>query len=101
MDRTALSALVIETLRNFGLPPAQQSVAMTEETILFGPGGLLDSVALVSFILDVEEAIRVSCGISITLADERAMSQTRSPFRRVSSLADYAAQLVAEQQKKS
>ena len=101
MDRTAISSLVLETLRNFGLPPAQNGANLNEETILFGRDGLLDSVALVSFILDVEEAIRTECGVSITLADERAMSQTRSPFRRVSSLADYAAQLVAEQRKTS
>jgi hypothetical protein len=48
----------------------------------------------------VEEAIRDKCGVSVTLADERAMSQARSPFRRVSSLADYAAQLISEQQAK-
>lgn len=101
MDHTALSPLIIETLRNFGLPPSHASVVLNEDTILFGRDGLLDSVALVSFILDVEEAIRSACGVSITLADERAMSQARSPFRRVSSLADYAAQLIAEQQAKS
>jgi len=97
MDRTALSLLVLDTLRNFGLPPVPGSPEPTEETILFGRDGLLDSVSLVSFILDVEEAIRAGTGISITLADERAMSQSRSPFRRVSSLVDYAAQLLAEQ----
>lgn len=97
MDRTALSALVIETLRNFGLPPGHADTTLNGDTVLFGRDGLLDSVALVSFILDLEEAIRAACGVSITLADERAMSQSRSPFRRVSSLADYAAQLIAEQ----
>ena len=101
MERTALSSLVLDTLRNFGLPPAHSPATLSEDTILFGRDGLLDSVALVSFILDTEEAIRAATGISITLADERAMSQSRSPFRRVSSLVDYAAQLLAEQKKSS
>lgn len=95
LDRPTAVSLIIDTLKNFGLPnpPAEFS----EETLLFGRDGLLDSVALVSFILDVEEAVRQAYGVNITLADERAMSQTRSPFRRVASLANYTVQLVAEQ----
>jgi hypothetical protein len=101
MDRNAIAQTIIETLDNFGLPPdVNGGTPFTEETLLFGPGGVLDSVALVAFILDTEDAIRTRSGVSITLADERAMSQHRSPFRRVSNLADYAVQLVAEQQRK-
>ncbi len=99
LDRPTAVSLIISTLKNFGLPnpPAE----FNEDTLLFGRDGLFDSVALVSFILDVEEGVRQACGVNIALADERAMSQTRSPFRRVSSLADYAVQLVAEQASKS
>lgn len=101
MDRLALANLILDTLRNFDFgDPAKVSVDFTEDTLLFGRDGLLDSIGLVSFILDLEENIRVQSGISITLADDRAMSQTRSPFRRVSSLADYAAMLITEQPKK-
>lgn len=98
MNRPLIAQTILQTLRDFDLPdPAKAPAEYTEETIIFGRDGLLDSIALVSFILDVEEAIRAKTGVSVTLADERAMSQTRSPFRRVSSLADYAAQLVSEQ----
>jgi hypothetical protein len=37
--------------------------------------------------------VREQFGGSLVLADERAMSQTRSPFRTVGSLADYALQV--------
>jgi hypothetical protein len=98
MERSTLITLVLQTLKSFMLPaPGQILPDLCEDTVLFGRDGLLDSTALVSFILDVEEAIRIECGISITLADERAMSQNRSPFRRVSSLVDYAHLLLAEQ----
>jgi len=96
MDRPAIAALIIDTLRNFDFVDSSKiNTEFTEETVLFGREGLLDSIGLVSFILDVEESIRSQSGISVTLADERAMSQSRSPFRRVSTLADYATELIA------
>ncbi len=97
MNRSELLSLILAALENF-VPahPARPEPRFSEETVLFGKEGLLDSIALASFVIDVEDAIRTASGISIVLADERAMSQTRSPFRRVSSLADYAAQLLAE-----
>ena len=97
MDRPALAALIIKTLESFVVSdPNEAPVVFTEDTVLFGRDGLLDSIALVSFILDLEDGIRAQYGVSITLADDRAMSQNRSPFRRVSSLTDYAAQLIGE-----
>ncbi len=102
MASSLITTIVLETLKNFEFhDPAKTPAEFTVNTVLFGSEGVLDSVALVSFILDVEENIRARTGVSITLADDRAMSQSHSPFRRVSSLADYAAQLVAEQQPKS
>jgi acyl carrier protein len=69
---------------------------VTESTILFGREGIFDSLGLVSLIVDVEQRIE-DRGISITLGDERAVSQRRSPFRTVQSLTDYVCQLVKEQ----
>lgn len=68
----------------------------SEETVLFGAEGVFDSLALVNLVLSVEEAVERERGIAITLADERAMSQSTSPFRSVGSLAAYAERLVEE-----
>ena len=101
MDRNTISKIIIETLRSFDFPDANKTIIdFNESTVLFGGDGLFDSIGLVTFILDVEENIRSQSGITITLADQRAMSQSKSPFRRVSLLADYAAQLIAEQSRK-
>ena len=96
-DRDKLSQLVLSALVDFGLPPTEGASGFTEDTLLFGPDGLLDSIALVSFVLDVEMAIQDEFGIGVTLADDRAMSQKRSPFRRVADLVDYAKMLLDEQ----
>lgn len=61
----------------------------TAETKLFGGSGALDSLALVSFIADLEERISEELDQDIILADEKAMSQRTSPFRSVESLTNY------------
>jgi acyl carrier protein len=63
---------------------------------LFGGDSPLDSMDLVSLVVELEEQIHAKFGREITLADERAMSQATNPFRNVESLADYAYGLLAE-----
>jgi len=63
---------------------------------LFGKEGALDSLGVVNLIVAVEEAIEDEMDVMITLADERAMSQKRSPFRSIETLVDYIAVLVDE-----
>ena len=65
-----------------------------EGTLLFGAGAVLASVDFVTLVLDIEEAVEEATGTSITLADERAMSQKHSPFRTVGTLADYISELL-------
>ncbi len=69
----------------------------TKETKLFGEGGALDSLALVSVVTDLEEEIHDEFDKHITLADEKAMSQKSSPFSTVESLSDYIYMLINEQ----
>ena len=68
----------------------------TKETKLFGEGGVLDSLALVSVVTDLEEEIHDEFDKDITLADEKAMSQKSSPFNTVESLSDYIYILINE-----
>ncbi len=67
---------------------------LSTETPLYGKQGILDSIGLVSMIADVEQEVEDAFDRSITLADEKAMSQARSPFRTIGSLADYVCQIL-------
>ena len=67
-----------------------------EQTKLFGGDGILDSLSLVSFIVTVEEALEDEYGISVILADEKAMSRRTSPFSRISYLVDYIIELIKQ-----
>jgi len=69
------------------------------ETRLFGEGGLLDSMALVSLVIAVEQAVEEKYGTPVALADEKALSQRSSPYRTIGTLAAYAAQELAARRK--
>ena len=65
--------------------------ALQVDTPLFGEGGLLDSMGLVSLVIAVEQAIEERLDAHVSLADEKALSQANSPYRSIGSLAEYAA----------
>jgi hypothetical protein len=46
----------------------------------------------------IEEELAASLKISLTIADERAMSQTKSPFQTVGTLVDYINAMIKEGQ---
>ena len=66
------------------------------ELHLIGERALLKSVALVSMLVGVEQRLSEECGVEISLMDERALSQTRSPFRSVDTLVGYIEHLMKQ-----
>lgn len=92
-----LLSLVIESVRALGEDQGKDVlISADEETRLFGSKGNLDSVGLVALIADVEDLVFEKFGKTIVLADEKSMSETRSPFRDVRSLVGYVEKLMAE-----
>ncbi len=74
-----------------------QPASLDEATRLIGQEAILDSLGLVSLVVEVEQRLTDDLGLTLILADERAMSQKRSPFRSIGALADYICDLIAEQ----
>ncbi len=90
MKRDVLVSFIVDAVRDLAdAPPNVAAETVDEQTRLFGPRGILDSIGLVSLIMDLEQQIHDEFGSTVSLADERAFSQSRSPFRSVGSLADY------------
>lgn len=99
INRTDLTNLVITSLRDVLEQSGRPLPATIEEnTLLFGKGALLDSLALVTMVVDLEQRLEEEHGLTLTLADDRAMSQRNSPFRSVGALVDYLEQLIHEEQ---
>jgi acyl carrier protein len=66
------------------------------ETVLFGKSGKLDSLGVVNLIVATEEIIEDEFAVILTIADERAMSQKKSPFRTIGTLSNYVSSLLKE-----
>ena len=96
MDRARITSVVLQSIRTLNLSrePADQ-LPEAVDAPLFGTGSPLDSLGLVSLLIEVEEMLQEQ-GFDVALSDERAMSQTRSPFRTVASLIAYIEASIAE-----
>jgi acyl carrier protein len=98
MNREAVVRIVVAVTTDFlGSARSAEAGPLDETTRLFGREGLLDSLGLVNLLLDLEQQLNEQHALSIALADDRAMSQTRSPFRTIGSLSDYIFTLANEQ----
>ena len=89
-----LVALIIERAREVLETSGGASGPVEPNSRLFGKGGLLDSMGLVSLIVAVEQEIDDRFGVAVALADEKALSRSSSPYLTVSTLADYAAERI-------
>ena len=76
--------------------PNEGHIEKSNNTALFGSGSKLDSLDLINLVVAVEQNIEDEFDITITLADERAMSQETSPFKTVGTLTDYIEMLLKE-----
>jgi|APSaa5957512622_1039677.scaffolds.fasta_scaffold77594_2 acyl carrier protein len=72
---------------------------LSNHTILIGDGSMLDSIGLVTLIVTAEQNIEDRFDVSLTLADEKAMSQKQSPFRTIGSLIGYIEVLLNDENK--
>jgi hypothetical protein len=74
--------------------PEEQKFLVSRETILFGRGSSIDSMSLVSVIVDLEGFFFDEMGMEISLTDDNAMTREISPYDNVSNLVDYLDELI-------
>lgn len=97
MTYQEINHLVIETYKQILFETGKLIEADPDKTTpIMGPESLFDSVDLVNFIVNLEQLLEEDWAISILLADERAMSQTISPFRNIGSICEYIEVLINE-----
>jgi len=59
------------------------------ETEIYGSNGLLDSLGLVTFLVNLEQKISDDFDCDITIADDKAYSEKTSPFKNIGTLTNY------------
>lgn len=93
-----ISKIVFSTMAEFNEAFEKEiPLELAETTPLFGKEGMLDSLGLVSLIVMIEQVIEDELDLTLILADEKAMSQTTSPFLTAGSLIRYIYKLVEEE----
>lgn len=98
LNREQINQIVFKSINKFQLEYDQKiDISEGEKTKLFGGNGQLDSLGLVSLVVNIEEDIEQELGITLVLADERALSRRTSPFSRIGNLIDYIDELISSQ----
>ncbi len=94
MDRARLIESMTELLRAaVDAQGEQHEMEILADSALVGADTVLSSLALVTYILDVEAFLDADMGQQVTLVNEQALSRSQSPFRTVETLADYVIEL--------
>jgi acyl carrier protein len=75
-----------EVFEQTGVAPPD---SLAEETVLVGEAAVLDSLGVVQLIVEIEQRVEQNHGVSVTLANDKAMSARSSPFRTVGVLTDH------------
>jgi acyl carrier protein len=97
IDRETVVKVIFDALRNLNEErPANEHIKVSSETELFGGQSSLDSLSLVSVVVDIEAEIAELSNAELSLTDERAMSQEISPFNNVNTLTNYILLLLSE-----
>lgn len=97
LNQAAVQDIILLALNNINEERGpDQQLAVGPDTRLFGADAVLDSLSLVSVIVDVEAAVSDASGRDISLTDDRAMGQAVSPFTDVQALTAYILLLLSE-----
>lgn len=94
-NQEQIKEVILDTLKEEGVLTTVVPGDLAELKLL-GQHALLKSVGLVSVLVGIEQRLAEQHDLNISLMDERAMSQTRSPFRNVQALLDYVVTLSEE-----
>jgi acyl carrier protein len=75
---------------------ANEQIVINDETCLFGNNSVLDSLSLVSVIVDLETMVSDQFDKTISLTDDQAMGRDPVPFVNVKALRTYILELLME-----
>ena len=95
MERQEIFGIVknqVELLRDTF--PQDEQFVIDDNMILFGADSTIDSLSLVSLIVDIETLFFDEYNLEISLTDDNAMMRKISPFSTISTLTDYIFEVV-------
>ena len=88
---------LIKSVLNEYFKSQDMEIKANEKTVLFGKDSELDSIGLVNVIIDIESKFSDE-DIEISLMSEKAMSRRNSPFKTISTLAEFIDEQITEEE---
>ncbi|MBC9030952.1 hypothetical protein IAG41_00960 [Sphingomonas sp. JC676] len=88
MNKDEALRIVLDALQRLN-EELDDPVEVSPHTRLFGADAVIDSLSLVSVIVDVEAEASDLLGVPVSLTDDRAINQPVSPFTDPETLAAY------------
>ena len=82
-----LKDIIIKSLIEMDIMKSSEIIDSSTE--LYNSEAGLDSLGLVTLLINIEQKIESEYGISLTIADEKAMSEQNSPFKTIGSLVSF------------
>ena len=67
---------------------------INSETLLLSEGSDIDSMTIVSIVVDLESKLSDVFQKEISLSDEKAMTREKSPFKNIKNLIEYILELL-------
>lgn len=96
MNKEKIEKVIISLLKDF---TSENNIELLEEisadTRLIGSKGILDSMDLVSFLVELEEVLSEDLNIDVELTSDSAMSARTSPFINISTLTSFIQEIQA------
>ena len=95
MTKEEITKIVINQVEQLNdTLPDNQKFTVNNDTILFGNGSSIDSLSLVSIIVDLEMLFSSDYNYDISLTNDKAMARETSPFTNINTLVDYIFELI-------
>jgi acyl carrier protein len=97
LDTEKVEKLIFDILHTMNEEmPDDRQIVISSDSVLFGENPQIDSLSLVSLVVDLETTLNSDYNLDISLTDDRAMTRTVSPFQTVKTLRDYIVELISE-----
>ncbi|WP_372002018.1 hypothetical protein P7L74_08265 [Tistrella mobilis] len=96
-DEAAIRDMILATLAEVNEEREEPfDLAPGPALILYGSGGVFDSMGLVNFLTTVEEKLDDDFGVTVSLTSEKAVSRKVSPFASVEALTAFVMEEISE-----
>ena len=72
--------------------PSDAKLAKSPDTVLVGDSGVLDSLALINLLVDLEDALRTNLGVECPLIEDDLLADAQGPYRSIANLTEWIAE---------